>query len=437
MGSLVDSTTVRRLCVSSPTDHGGDRTLDLRLVGALTEPNRRAIAAQTLARHVGADAMLVFLFDPEVDAYLPAPGFVQTLPDGRVWQQFLRRGADEGCWTGELPFPESGAQLPALGVRGAGDAVLVLLGGAPRGPAVADLARLLPLLAHAFQGEWTAQSAQAQVTLLRRAATEAQTLAEGLAAARRELERLYGEVRAALDSRDAFLSSVTHDLRTPLTTITGYVQLLQRQVRRTQPAGADRLTEGLRQLELTGTRMRRQVDQLLDVARLQLGQPLELERRPTDLVALARAACREHQVNSDHHQVVLEAREERLVGMWDALRLERLLDNLLGNAIKYSPDGGEVRVTVGQEAGDGAQWAVLTVRDPGIGVPEEEVAHIFDRFYRAGNTGREMTGSGIGLASARQIVQDHGGTIGVATAVGKGSVFTVRLPLGSTDDGAA
>jgi signal transduction histidine kinase len=422
--------------VSSPTDVRPGHAATLRLVAVLADLDRRAEGARALARHVGAEDLLVFLFDAEVGAYLPAPGFVQTLPGGRSWQAFLRACVDDEYRVDGVPFPTVADRTRAVGLRGADGAVLVLLGGTPRREALEDLALLLPLLAAVYREERTARSAQAQATLLRRAATDAQALADGLDAARRELQRLYGEVRAALESRDAFLAAVTHDLKTPLTAVLGYVQLLRRRVGRTAGPDTERLLEGLQQIELTGTRMRRQIDQLLDVARLQMGQPLELERRPTDLVALCRAACREHQVGSGRHRIRLEARVDRMVGEWDPLRLERLLDNLLGNAIKYSPAGGTVTVTVdaeGNKERDAAGWALLTVRDSGIGVPEADVANIFDRFYRAGNTSRQMTGSGIGLASARQIVQEHGGEISAASEEGTGSVFTVRLPLARVD----
>lgn len=432
MVSLVASITVRRSCVYSPNEHELDRRGAFRLLGALTDPDQRLLTAQALAQHLGAETLLVFLYDAEVETYLPAPGFVQTLPSGRAWREFLQACAEQGYWVDQVPFPTANEHMPAVGMCNAGGAVLVLLGGTPRREAVDELALLLPLLAAALVGERTAGNAQAQVTLLRRAATEAQTLAEGLDAARLELQRLYGDVRAALNSRDAFLSSVTHDLMTPLTSVLGYVQLLQRRLRRLTPADAARFQEGLDQIEITGIRMRRQVEQLLDVARLQMGRPLELERRPTDLVALCWGACREMQMSSDRHRLVLDARAERIIGAWDALRLERLLDNLLSNAIKYSPAGGEVRLTVQQEDDAGAPWAVLSVRDPGIGIPAADLAHIFSRFYRAANTAQQMTGSGIGLASARQIVQEHGGVISAVSAEGEGSVFTVRLPLESS-----
>ena len=420
--------------MSSQTEPQRTRVSVLRFLGQLADPGQRSSAAVALAQSIGAEALLVFLLDEEVEAYLPAPGFAQTLPDGRAWRSFLQAMKEHGWWTGELAVPGTPDRLPASGVRAEQGSLLVVLGGTVQRENLDDVVTLLPLLAAALRGERAASMAEARVTMLRRAATDAQTLADGLEAARRELQRLYGEVREALQDRDAFLAAVTHDLKTPLTAVYGYVQLLQRQVRRTSPQGAERLLEGLEQIYLTAVRMRRQVDQLLDVARLQMGQPLELDRRPTDLMALVRAASREHGMSSDRHQFVISAEKEQLIGNWDALRLERLLDNLIGNAIKYSPAGGEVLVDVRQEQVNGAGWAVLAVQDSGIGIPAAELSQIFERFYRGRNTSRQMLGSGIGLASAQQIVREHRGTIAVASTQGQGSTFTVRLPIGTAEE---
>lgn len=420
--------------MSSLTEPQHTRVNILRLLGQLADPDQRLAATVALAHAVGAEALFVFLFDEEVEAYLPAPGFVQTLPDGRAWRTFLQATAEHGWWTGELPVPGMTGRVSAGGVRAEYGSLLVVLGGTVQRQDLDEVVILLPLLAAALRGERAASMAEARVTMLRRAATDAQTLAEGLEAARRELQRLYGEVRMALQDRDAFLAAVTHDLKTPLTAVYGYVQLVQRQVRRTSPQGAERLLEGLDQIHLTAVRMRRQVDQLLDVARLQMGQPLELDRRPTDLVALVRAACREHAMTSDRHQLLIITEEKQLIGYWDALRLECLLDNLLGNAIKYSPAGGEVRIDLRQELVEGAGWALLAVRDSGIGIPAVELPQIFERFYRARNTTRQMLGSGIGLASAQQIVREHGGSMAVDSTQGAGSTFTIRLPMGTAEE---
>jgi signal transduction histidine kinase len=106
-----------------------------------------------------------------------------------------------------------------------------------------------------------------------------------------------------------------------------------------------------------------------------------------------------------------------------------VLGNLLSNAIKYSPEGGDISVEVTQEEGPAGAWAVVVVRDQGLGIPAADLPHILERFQRAGNVIGRISGSGVGLASARQIVEQHGGTIAVASEERRGSTFTVRLPL--------
>src|SRR5205085_140437 len=126
------------------------------------------------------------------------------------------------------------------------------------------------------------------------------------------------------------------------------------------------------------------------------------------------------------HSIHVEATVSALVGLWDGARLERVLLNLFANAVKYSPDGGAISLTVSRED----HWAVVTVRDQGLGIPAADLPHIFERFHRAGNVGR-ISGTGIGLAEARQIVEQHGGTVTVASQEGCGTTFTLRLPLPS------
>ena len=114
---------------------------------------------------------------------------------------------------------------------------------------------------------------------------------------------------------------------------------------------------------------------------------------------------------------------------WDARRLRRILDNLAANALKYGPEGGEVVVRLGREGAAGEAWADLTVQDRGIGIPADELPRVFEPRFRARNARGRYTGGGLGLFAARLIVEQHGGTIAVASEEGKGTTFTVRLPL--------
>jgi signal transduction histidine kinase len=238
------------------------------------------------------------------------------------------------------------------------------------------------------------------------------------------------EAEAAVQLRDQVLAGVSHDLKSPLTTIRGLAQVLARQVSRA-PDPSPNLRDGLDRIDAATAKMASMMDELLDAARLQMGQPLELNREPTDLIALARAAADVHQRTTERHRIHVEEGPTALVGDWDRARLERVLDNLLTNAIKYSPEGGTITLTVAGERGAEGGWASVSVRDEGIGIPADDLPHIFDRFYRAGNVTGRIAGTGIGLAGARRIVEQHGGTLTAAAAPDRGSIFTMCLPLDS------
>jgi signal transduction histidine kinase len=171
--------------------------------------------------------------------------------------------------------------------------------------------------------------------------------------------------------------------------------------------------------------MARWIDELLDITRVHTTGELELDRTPTDLVELVSSVLAEQQAGAARHFLRLEAPAEPIVGTWDAARLRRVFDNLVGNAIKYSPLGGEV--TLELAAHDG--WAVAVVRDTGMGIPAADLPSIFEPFKRGSNVVGHIGGTGIGLASAYRIVTGHGGTIEVRSTPGRGSAFTVRLPL--------
>jgi signal transduction histidine kinase len=236
--------------------------------------------------------------------------------------------------------------------------------------------------------------------------------------------RLYRSAQDAVRTRDRFLALVAHDLRGPLTAIKGIAQLLRRQTGALAGALPAGFADRLQQIDHAARRMARVMDDLIDVARLEAGQGLALERRETDLGALARRLVAEHEPAIGAGRLCLEVAAEP-VGAWDVGRLERVLDNLIGNAIKYSPDGGTIAVQVAAEAG----WALLSVRDEGIGVPADDRERIFEQFQRGANAADRFPGTGLGLFGVREIVHAHGGTIRVESEEGRGSTFVVRLPI--------
>jgi signal transduction histidine kinase len=169
---------------------------------------------------------------------------------------------------------------------------------------------------------------------------------------------------------------------------------------------------------------------LLDASRIQQGR-LVLQRAHGDLVALAQAVLdrfAEASERTPHHQLVLDA-SEPVVGVWDLNRLDQALTNLVSNALKYSPEGGEIRVTARQVDGR----ALVSVRDEGIGIPPAEQGKLFQPFVRSAAVRGSVSGTGLGLYITRQIVEQHGGMITVESEPGRGSCFTIPLPLARVD----
>lgn len=245
-----------------------------------------------------------------------------------------------------------------------------------------------------------------------------------------EQRRLYQLAReslaraeAAVRARDAFLSIAAHELKNSLAALLGQAQLTRRRAEGEGLSDASRRSLGL--VVDQSLRLSRMIDDLLDFSRIEQGQ-LNLTQASLDLVELARRVTAEAAVGAGPASLSFSCDLERLALRGDATRLEQVIRNLLSNALKYSPAGGAVGLSLGREGGE----AVLIVRDEGIGIPGEALEHLFEPFYRAANAqGAQIAGSGIGLSIVREIVVQHGGRIAVSSELGRGSIFTVRLPL--------
>jgi signal transduction histidine kinase len=248
------------------------------------------------------------------------------------------------------------------------------------------------------------------------------------------LSRLVFEQRIArlrqLTAGDAetelFVKSVTHDLRGPLTTIKAYAQMLQRQPALSKAASG---AKGLQRIEGAVSRAAAMLDELSDAPHVRAGRPLELRYEDFDLLALVREVVGEYEQITSDHALRLETRLSLLAGEWDRARMARVLGNLLSNAIKYSPAGGRIVVTVALDDQPDDPLAVVSVCDEGVGIPDADIRHIFEPFYRGSHASGPIEGTGIGLASARWIVEQHGGTISVESQPEVGSTFTVRVPV--------
>lgn len=284
--------------------------------------------------------------------------------------------------------------------------------------------RFFTLLVHPLQGPEGGLLGSVVHAVEITAQIRARTAAEDLA---RENAVLYAEARAVLDLRDELLSTLAHDLRAPLTAIQAGLQLLERQVGRDGPLDRARVAAVTEPIAAAATRLNGMLGELEDLARVQAGQPLELHRGRTDLHAVASQAVVMQRLGSQHHQIVIEAPDPAPVGQWDAARLERAVTNLLGNAIRYSPAGGAIRLSVAQDAE--CHEATISVTDSGIGIPAADLPRVFERFYRSPAVAGRIRGNGLGLASVHEIVEQHGGRVEIASVEGEGTKVTIHLPL--------
>ncbi len=223
--------------------------------------------------------------------------------------------------------------------------------------------------------------------------------------------------------KNEFFALVSHELRTPLTSIVGYVELVVEEEAGEINAQQRRFLEIV---ERNGRRLQRLVGDLLFVAQVEAGT-LNLEHGRAALERVVCDAVDAARPRAEQAQVTVTARTEPVPEIrGDAERLGQLVDNLINNALKFTPAGGSVTVTLS----DRGEEAELAVADTGIGIPPEEQARLFDRFFRASTAVKEeIPGIGLGLSICQAIAEGHGGRITVESEVGRGTTFRVLLPL--------
>lgn len=229
------------------------------------------------------------------------------------------------------------------------------------------------------------------------------------------------KMRHAYDQIQHFSVSASHELRTPLTIIRGEIELALR-----HPKPSDQYQEILASLLEEVLRLSRIIDDLLLVAKSQIGQ-VPMERQEINLQQLIEEFADEAEMFTTHADISFELiKSEPVFIQGDALRLRRVLLNLVDNAVKYNVPKGSVSISLEKQE----DYAVIAVQDTGIGIEESEQERVFDRFYRVDREhSRSLGGTGLGLYIVRWIIETHGGDISLQSMKGKGSTFTIHLPL--------
>jgi PAS domain S-box-containing protein len=236
------------------------------------------------------------------------------------------------------------------------------------------------------------------------------------------------ELRRLEEAREDFLRAISHDLRQPITVVLSGGQMLRRKL---SHAGLEREVRDVDRILMGARRMSSMIDDLVDSARLESGKlALRIER--CNLVHLLEDIAQRAWTPQDQARLRIEAPPCELPPVHlDPERFERILVNLVGNALKYSPPEEAVTIRIEVQGPE----VVIAVRDRGVGVPQEEIPHLFERYFRA-RTGKRMAGLGLGLFISRQLIEAHGGRIWVQSEVGRGSTFTFALPLESPETGS-
>jgi two-component system phosphate regulon sensor histidine kinase PhoR len=225
----------------------------------------------------------------------------------------------------------------------------------------------------------------------------------------KELDRIKSE----------FVTTVSHDLRSPLTAILGYIELVERSGELNDQQG-----EFIRRVQLSVGQITDLVSNLLDLGRIEAG--LDVAKENTPLSVLARYALESMRTKAEDKQVRISSRlpENLPMVLGAPIRLRQMIGNLLDNAIKYTPPGGRVEI----EAKSEGEQIILTVDDSGPGIPTADQPYLFDKFFRASNTSEDLPGTGLGLSIVKSIVDSHDGRIWVDSNLGEGTTFTVVLP---------
>ncbi|GAC1314829.1 MAG: hypothetical protein NVSMB24_39910 [Mucilaginibacter sp.] len=377
-----------------------------------------------IAQYLNCSQLLIFLKDKEVDLLLPAPGFPQTLYIDQQWDDFFKQTTKYGIYRGTLPYPDKHTSKKATGLASFGESVAILLDCDPENEKLKELTDLLPLLCGLLIQEQIAIHAQTKASFAENMAIRAekltktmdnmrQVLKEGLLKQEKDKTRI-GEL---LKKKDEFMNIASHELKTPITSLKAYMQLLHGGKATSMPKVlADKSLKQLRRLENL-------INDLLQVSKIANGR-LDYNMGTVDFSLLIKDTVESIQIISPNHKLIIKNNPSVLVE-GDKERLEQVLVNYLNNAVKYSPKSDTV--IIDSKVVDDNM--IVSVQDFGEGIEAEHFEKLFDRFYRVDNTAMKYEGLGLGLYISAEIIKRHDGSLWIESVKGQGSTFFFRLQI--------
>ena len=402
----------------------------------LQQPETRQQGLKALATTMNATEVFIFGKDVEIGIFLPAQGLPQTLRDGVQWHAFLKQVEQNTFLMSILPAPDGSERL-AYGIADvSGFAILVFLGIELQVEQRDQIAAILPLLSAKLVIERTAQSAAGHAAVARDANRLASSLNVALEVNRRELQKAFElgerelvsrraaeeELRKADRRKDEFLAMLAHELRNPLAPISTAAELLTLFLH-----DEKKVLQVSEIIKRQVGHMTKLVDDLLDVSRVTRGL-VQLQKEELDLKEIVSLAIEQARplIDAREHAFNLRFDTQQLKIVGDRTRLIQALSNVLNNAAKYTPKGGEITLRI-----EGRDTRIkICIEDNGIGIESTLLPNIFDLFTQAKRTpDRSQGGLGIGLALVKNIVGMHGGHVDVLSqGAGKGSIFSIELP---------
>lgn len=394
----------------------------------LAEIKDRKDCIDQLAGMLGIENLIIFLKDPEIQKLLPAPGFLQTLPSFSELQKVAIKALNK-------PYSEKisieGNCFIVSGYPITADSALVIIGGPPDNIKIEELKKLLPLLVKILSLEQKLKANESLVQVVESEASKNKRLANILDQTRQKLQDALIQqkndqrsIENLLKRKDEFINIASHELKTPLTSMKGYMELMFELKNSCTDKVQDYITKANKQVQkLTGL-----VNDLLDVNKFQSG-PVDLDFANLDLNEIIEDSIEALQTTTSTHHIQWKKSPEKIMVRVDRMRLEQVISNILSNAIKYSPEADKINVSIEKSAYE----AKVLIEDFGIGISAKEAELIFDRFYRANKESNKFYGLGLGLYISSNIIVQHGGRIGVENPSHGGSLFWFTLPTVKED----
>jgi signal transduction histidine kinase len=414
----------------------------LVLIGDLTIREKRSLASREVAALLGARDFLFFVKDPEIQVFIPALGYPQILKDSSRWQKFLSHCSRSLRLSDRLPWPDqqfSGENVSTVvGISAnknrtddddeTSSCIMVFLDQPAPSEMLSQLINLLPLVESCIKLEWLSLEAQNSFYSHANEIKKYESLVMQLDKTRNELQHSLYRSQKALSSRNDFLSVASHELKTPLQSITLEVGMLKRSILKMDSSDLrSKSLERFESLDIHLKRIATLIDNLLDYSQVAKGE-LIFKLQKTNLSDLVSLVVRRYhrQASAANVQIHLNVQDGISVEC-DVSKIDQVISNLISNAIKYgSQKDIFVSVAASREGG------MISVRDQGIGIPLREQQRIFERFERC-DSAKNISGFGLGLFVVKQIVDGHKGWIEVQSEPSFGSTFTIHIPQTVTE----